>query len=161
VLTSKQGIEQVWTIRRATEADSGEVSSFQQSLNRPQRSDSICSEYFLAEVDGELVGCAAVRLKEQTGYLYGLVVSKRWRRRGIGYALTDRRLDWLRGTRASSAFVLSMFWNIRFFKRHGFELADRRKKRDLGSLHQDFTDKWSARSVLLVVDLGRPSSPPL
>lgn len=146
-----------WTIRRATQADSKRISSFQRLLNRPQRSESIASEYFLAEVDGEIIGCAAVRSREGTGYLYGLVVSKQWRRHGVGHALTHCRLDWLCERAAVKAFVLAMFWNIRFFKRHGFELADRRMKPSLANLHQDFVDKWSLHSVLLMVDLNQRS----
>jgi N-acetylglutamate synthase-like GNAT family acetyltransferase len=142
-----------WTIRRATQADSKRISAFQRLLNRPRRSDTIASEYFLAEASGQILGCAAVRVREQTGYLYGLAVSKSWRRHGIGHALTTHRLDWLRETEAASAFVLAMFWNIRFFKQHGFERVDPQKKRDLANLHQDFVDKWSARSVLLVTNL--------
>lgn len=155
----KQPVQYTLTIRRATEFDSKAITSFQDELNRPRRSDTIASEYFLAEVSGNLLGCAAVRVRGQTGYLYGLAVSKPWRRHGIGHALTDRRLDWLRETEAASAFVLAMFWNIRFFKQHGFERVDPRKKRDLASLHQDFVDKWSARSVLLVNNL-RQTTPP-
>ena len=146
-----------WTIRRATEADSKRISDFQRSLNRPQRSESIASEYFVAEVDGDIIGCAAVRAREGTGYLYGLVVSKQWRRHGVGHGLTDCRLDWLRKNKAVKAYVLVMFWNIRFFKRHGFELADRKLKPNLAVLHQDFADRWSSHSVLLMIDLKQIS----
>lgn len=149
----------LWEIRRATDLDSELIITFQRSVNRPQRSESIASEYFLAEAKSEIIGCAAVRVREGVGYLYGLAVSKAWRRRGVGYALTDCRLDWLRKKAAFEAYVLTMFWNIRFFKRHGFELADRRKKRELGSLHQDFTDKWSARSVLMSRNLHQKQPP--
>lgn len=155
----KHPVQVTMTIRRATEADSKAIRSFQDEVNRPRRSDSIASEYFLAEMSGNILGCAAVRLREQIGYLYGLAVSKPWRRHGIGHALTACRLDWLRETEAVSAFVLAMFWNIGFFKQHGFERIDPRQKRDLGSLHQDFVDKWSARSVLLVSNL-RQTRPP-
>ncbi len=152
----RRGVQENWTIRRATDADSGAIKCFHQLLNRPQRSDSIASEYFLAERTGNIVGCAAVRTQGPLGYLYGLAVTKSCRRGGIGHALTSRRLDWLRETEAESAFVLAMFWNIGFFRQHGFELANSHLKRDLQSLHQDFIEKWSIRSVLLVADLRRP-----
>lgn len=155
----RQGVQDTWTIRTATDADAKAITCFHRLLNRPQRSDSISSEYFLAETDGKIVGCGAVRARGQLGYLYGLAVEKSWRRRGIGHTLTNRRLDWLRETGVDSVFVLVMFWNIRFFKRHGFTLADRLRKRELVSLHQDFIDKWSARSVLLVADLCQPQPP--
>jgi len=146
-----------WEIRRATDNDSKLIERFHQKQNRPTRSDSVGSEYFIAEISGDIVGCAAARLAEGLGYFYGLAVDKLWRRRGIGHDLTRCALDWLRDSGARSAFVLVMFWNIRFFKRHGFELADRHMKGGLGNLHRDFTDKWSARSVLLVIDLTQPT----
>ena len=141
-----------WEIRRATDLDLDDVTAFQRSLNRPQRSENILSEYFLAEVKGEIIGCAAVRIREGVGYLYGLAVSKAWRRRGVGFELTQCRLNWLRKNAAFKAFVLTMFWNTRFFKRQGFELADRRLKASLATLHQDFADKWASHSVLLVLN---------
>ena len=142
-----------WEIRRATDDDAEVIKRFHQKQNRPPRSDSVASEYYIAEIAGDIVGCGAARLTEGLGYFYGLAVDKLWRRRGIGHELTQCALDWLRNSGARSAFVLVMFWNIRFFKRHGFELADRHMKSGLGSLHRDFTDKWSARSVLLAIDL--------
>jgi N-acetylglutamate synthase-like GNAT family acetyltransferase len=95
------------------------------------------------------MGCAAVRKDGEVGYLYGLAVDKAWRRQGIGHALTQERLDWLRNEAAKSAYVLAMFWNVRFFKKHGFELTDRSLARELGQLHGDFSQSWSARSALL------------
>lgn len=148
-----------WNIRRATEADSEAIVDFQERLRRPKRFDSVTTEYLIAEDSGKIVGCSAARAREKSGYVYGLVVDKPWRRRGIGHTLVKENLARLRAEGSNSAFVLVMFWNIRFFKKHGFELADRLKKRELGSLHQDFTDTWSARSVLLVTDLRQPPSP--
>jgi N-acetylglutamate synthase-like GNAT family acetyltransferase len=154
----KQAGKHPWAIRRATHEDSDLITRFHRNQNRPNRSDSVASEYFIAEVSGDIVGCAATRLTDGLGYFYGLAVDKAWRRRGIGHDLTRCALDWLRNRGAKSTFTLVMFWNIRFFKRHGFELADRRTKQDLNGLHQDFTDKWSVRSVLLVIDFNQTKS---
>jgi N-acetylglutamate synthase-like GNAT family acetyltransferase len=151
----RQALQDEWHIRRATEADSEAIANFLERQHRPKRSDWVISEYFIAEGEGDIVGCVAVRDRERFGYLYGLAVDKSWRRRGIGHALTQHCLDWLCEKGADSAFTLVMFWNIRFVKQHGFELADRHMKRDLGNLHRDFVDKWSARSVLLVADLRK------
>lgn len=150
-----------WRIRRATENDSAAIARFHEGLRRPARSDSITSEYFIAESLESIIGCAAVRAREQFGYLYGLAVDKAWRRQGIGYSLTQRRLDWLRARGVESAFVCAMFWNIRFFKRHEFKLADRKRRVELVSLHQDFTEHWNSHSALLEADLltqVKPSS---
>jgi N-acetylglutamate synthase-like GNAT family acetyltransferase len=101
----------------------------------------------------QIVGCAAVRKRGYVGYLYGLTVDKPWRRQGIGHALTRARLEWLRNEQVQSAFVMAMFWNIRFFRKHGFILTNRRTIGAVQSLHSDFSDGWSRRSALLFIDL--------
>lgn len=152
----KQRAQTPWKIRRATRSDLNAILSFLEAQHRPKRSDFVVSEYFIAESLEKIIGCVAARDKEGFGYLYGLAVERSWRRRGIGHSLTQHGLDWLSDKGAESVFTLVMFWNIRFVKKHGFELADRRKKRDLGSLHDDFVDRWSARSVLMIKDLRQP-----
>ena len=142
-----------WLIRRATEDDSSAIELFHKAMRRPPRSDSVASEYFIAESLGKIVGCAAVRAQGRFGYLYGLAVDKTWRRQGIGHSLTQRRLDWLRETGAESAFVFAMFWNIHFFRRHGFKPIDRKRRFELAGFHQDFTETWNSRSALLEADL--------
>jgi len=142
------------SIRRAESGDAHVVTELQKRTNRPARSDSVLSEYFVAVAASSIIGCAAVRKRSDVGYLYGLVVDKSWRRQGIGHALTWKRLNWLHTQKAKSALVLAMFWNVRFFKKHGFKLANKSKFAKLDRLHSDFSDKWSARSALLILDLS-------
>ena len=142
-----------WSIRRATEQDRECIHELQERLSRPLRSDSVTSEYFIAVSGCQTVGCAAVRKRGKVGYLYGLVVDKSWRRQGVGHALTQTRLEWLRSRNVKSAFVMAMFWNIRFFKRHRFSVVNRRNMAELNRLHGDFSDIWSRRSALLSVDI--------
>jgi len=142
-----------WSIRRARTEDAQSVLELQRQLNRPSRTDSEIAEYFLATSGEYVVGCAAVRKHGDVGYLYGLAVQKSWRRRGIGHALTQTRLDWLLAENAALAFVMAMFWNVRFFQKHGFCLTSRTEKSRLRSLHSDFTDAWSVRSALLRLEL--------
>lgn len=144
----------LWSIRRAESGDTDAVTELQKRTNRPARSDSVVSEYFVAVAGTSIIGCAAVRKRRDVGYLYGLVVDKSWRRQGIGHALTWKRLNWLHRQRAKSALVLAMFWNVRFFKKDGFRLADKSTFAKLDRLHSDFSDKWSARSALLICDLS-------
>lgn len=142
-----------WSIRRATAQDRECIHELQERLSRPLRSDSVTSEYFVAVSGCQIVGCAAVRKRGNVGYLYGLVVDKSWRRQGIGHALTQTRLDWLRNQNVASAFVMAMFWNIRFFRKHRFVLTNRRNVAELESLHSDFADSWSRKSALLFIDM--------
>jgi N-acetylglutamate synthase-like GNAT family acetyltransferase len=148
----------VWSIRKATTQDRESVDDLQSRVKRPPRSDSVINEYFVAMTERGIVGCAAVRKQEKRGYLYGLAVDKSWRKKGIGHALTQTRLDWLRDQDVASAFVMSMFWNIRFFRKHGFTLTNKGVTAELKQLHNDFSDSWSSRSALLVVHLSSSSA---
>lgn len=143
----------LWSIRRTRAEDAPSVFALQRQLNRPARSDSDISEYFVAISGPQLLGCAAVRKRGDVGYLYGLAVQKSCRGRGIGHALTQARLDWLLAEKAATAFVMAMFWNVRFFQKHGFSLTNREEKIRLRELHNDFKDAWSARSALLRLQL--------
>jgi hypothetical protein len=51
-----------------------------------------------------------------------------------------------------------MFWNVKFFKRHGFALADRSRALQLRWLHMDFEDVWCRRSALLSLSFDAPRS---
>jgi len=148
----KQRAQTEWKIRKATRSDAEAIVSFLEAQHRPRRSDFVVSEYFIAESLGEIVGCVAARKQAQRGYLYGLSVEKSRRRRGIGHALTQYGIDWLREEDVDAVFTLVMFWNIQFVKRHGFELVDKGIKAELRNLHPDFVDKWAARSALMVIN---------
>src|SRR5262249_26350449 len=124
-----------WIIRRATTQDQDSIRHLQARLNRPSRSDSVVVEYFVALSGVALVGCAGVRQRNGSGYLYGLAVDKPWRKRGIGHALTSARLDWLSQQRTQTVYVLAMFWNVPFFQRHGFTVIDKKSALSLKWLH--------------------------
>jgi N-acetylglutamate synthase-like GNAT family acetyltransferase len=145
-----------WTIRRATSDDRESIQELQARLNRPSRTDSVTSEYFVAVSVPQIVACAAVRKRGNIGYLYGLVVDKPWRRQGIGHALTETRLHWLRSQNIEVAVVIAMFWNVKFFKKHDFSLTNRRSMGELERLHSDFGESWSRRSALLSVNIRQP-----
>jgi len=153
-----QHVKIPWSIRKATSSDAEAIVSFLKAQNRHKRSDFVFSEYIVAETVGEIVGCAAGRRQAQRGYFYGLAVATSQRRRGIGHALTQHVIDWLRAEGVEAVFTLVMFWNIQFMKQHGFELVDKRVKAELRSLHPDFVDKWTARSALMVINGAKYSS---
>ena len=145
-------VHENFKIRSASEEDWSAILALQNSLNRPVRADSVATEFVVAITDS-IVGCGAVRKRGGLGYLYGLAVSKKWRKQGIGHALTQQRLDWLRVQGVTSVFVLAMFWNIKFFRKHGFELVPKSLLPSLLHLHGDFSQHWSARSALLSCNL--------
>jgi N-acetylglutamate synthase-like GNAT family acetyltransferase len=112
-------------IRPAERSDVREIRSLYRLTGRPRRALVRSAEYFVSVEDGRLVGCAAVRSVGDDGYLYGLAVDPAYRRRGIGSALTVARLRRVSTSGGTTAVVLAMFWNVRFFKRLGFTLLRR------------------------------------
>lgn len=137
------------SIRQASRRDFASISKLNLLTKRPQRTDLQLREYLIAEIDRELVGCAALRCRRDCGYLYGLTVHPYWRRQGIGHSLTAQRLETIRAKGLHHAFVFAMFWNVKFFKRHGFALTDKSRASQLRWLHMDFEDAWCRRSALL------------
>jgi N-acetylglutamate synthase-like GNAT family acetyltransferase len=143
----------LWRLSRAREEDWPAIVALQSAEHRPKHEGSRVSEYFVAKVGDDLVGCVAGRHSGGIGYLYGLVVGKNWRRRGIGHALTDKCLSHLQTRNASQVLALAMFWNVRFFKRHNFIVVKRSTFPGLMDLHGDFCEAWGCHSALLCVKL--------
>jgi N-acetylglutamate synthase-like GNAT family acetyltransferase len=107
-------------IRKARGQDSELIIDIQRELRRPSR-PRYCHEEFLIAWDGsEAVGCAATSVIEDWGYFYALGVRRAWQRQGIGSQLMKARLDGLRARQTKHAVALAMFWNSRFFRKHGF-----------------------------------------
>jgi N-acetylglutamate synthase-like GNAT family acetyltransferase len=148
--TNKE-LRKLWSVLKARKGDWPAILSLQSLENRPAHKDAHLSEYFVAKVGNDLVGCVAGRHEGEAGYLYGLVVNRKWRKQGIGHALTDECLAYLRMRRAKTVFALAMFWNLRFFKKHKFVVAKRSAFPDLIDLHGDFREDWGRHSTLLCV----------
>jgi N-acetylglutamate synthase-like GNAT family acetyltransferase len=138
-------------IRRANRRDFVKISRLNTLTKRPQRTDTRFLEYFVAEISADIVGCAALRCRRDLAYLYGLTVHPRWRRKGIGHSLTSHRLEAARAQEVNIAYVLAMFWNVKFFERHGFRLTGKGCAAQLQWLHLDFDDKWCRHSALLAL----------
>lgn len=142
-----------YRIRKARRPDWPKILRLNSQQNRPARKDSVVSEYFVAYAGAEIVGAAAIRLIRNTGYLYGLVVARDWRQRGIGHALISACLDHVRVVGGERVLAFAMFWNIRFFRRHRFYPIKRSSLSEPDSLHGDFTEEWCRHSALLCTDV--------
>jgi N-acetylglutamate synthase-like GNAT family acetyltransferase len=137
-------------IRRAIRADKEPIAALHRELNRPRRRVGT-SDYFVACVGAELVGCAAAIPSGEVGYLFGLGVRKRWRRQGVGSALTVTRLEAMLELGCRRCYVFAMFWNIGFFRRLGFSRVD--KKTLMPRIeHSDFSAPWNRNSALMVFE---------
>ncbi|SHK25077.1 N-acetylglutamate synthase [Pseudonocardia thermophila] len=80
-------------------------------------------EFFVAEVDGEVVGCGALHVMwEDLGEVRTVAVRPDMAGRGIGHAIVSALIDQARELGLQRLFVLT--FEKQFFSRHGFEEID-------------------------------------
>lgn len=76
-------------------------------------------EFWVAELDGEVVGCGALHvLWSDLGEVRTVAVKPEVKGRGIGHAIVDRLVRVARELELQRLFVLT--FEIQFFSRHGF-----------------------------------------
>ena len=76
-------------------------------------------EFWVAEFDGEVVGCGALHvLWSDLGEVRTVAVDPKVRGNGIGHAIVDRLLEVARELQLQRLFVLT--FETEFFGRHGF-----------------------------------------
>ena len=76
-------------------------------------------EFWVAELDGEVVGCGALHvLWADLGEVRTVAVHPRWTGRGIGHEIVDRLIAVARELQLRRLFVLT--FETEFFSRHGF-----------------------------------------
>jgi ribosomal protein S18 acetylase RimI-like enzyme len=83
------------------------------------------------------------------GYLYGLAVERRCQRLGVGSQLTRARIDRIRGSGATLAVVIAMFWNVGFFRKLGFTSVPRSALPFVVRRLADFRNPLYKRSAVL------------
>ncbi|MBV5244583.1 amino-acid N-acetyltransferase [Mycolicibacterium sp. PAM1] len=77
-------------------------------------------EFWVAEVDGEVVGCGALHvLWSDLGEVRTVAVDPKVRGRGVGHAIVERLLTVAADLRLQRIFVLT--FEVDFFARHGFQ----------------------------------------
>ncbi|MBU9764645.1 amino-acid N-acetyltransferase [Mycobacterium sp. TNTM28] len=80
-------------------------------------------EFWVAELDGEIVGCGALHvLWADLGEVRTVAVHPKVRGTGVGHVLVEQLLDVARELRLSRIFVLT--FEVDFFGKHGFEEID-------------------------------------
>ncbi len=136
-------------IRPADSTDVPQIRHLYHRAGRPRRPCVRFAEYIIAEDEGHVVGCAAVRSVGNGGYLYGLCVHPDWRCRGIGSALTKARLRRVASKGGGPAVALAMFWNVRFFRRLGFALAKRDRLPRIWRRVSDLSNPTYRRSAVM------------
>lgn len=77
-------------------------------------------EFWVAEVDGEVVGCGALHvLWSDLGEVRTVAVDPKVRGQGVGHAIVERLLSVAADLRLQRIFVLT--FEVDFFARHGFQ----------------------------------------
>jgi amino-acid N-acetyltransferase len=80
-------------------------------------------EFWVAEVDGEVIGCGALHvLWADLGEVRTVAVHPKVRGRGVGHRIVAGLLDVARELRLQRIFVLT--FEVEFFARHGFAEID-------------------------------------
>ncbi len=73
-----------------------------------------------------IVGCCAIDFAHPASILHSLAVRKTERRKGIGRAMVERSVQIAREQGATVVIALTMFWNVSFFRKCGFETTSRK-----------------------------------
>lgn len=137
----------------AMPADTAQIRAIHAGLNRPARDEYVAQEFLIAWHEGEAVGCAGIAIHADGGYFYGLAVVRSRQRQGIGSLLMVARLDRLREYDADYAVALAMFWNSRFFRKHGFAPLKRSLLPASALWHRDISNPTWNRSAVMFKSL--------
>jgi N-acetylglutamate synthase-like GNAT family acetyltransferase len=143
-------------IRQAREQDCEQIRSIHCKINRPLREQYRVGEFLIAWAEESAIACAATAVHLEGGYFYGLAVKREWQRRGVGSELMEARLVALRRLEAEYAIALVMFWNSRFFRKHGFAPVKRSDLAPSAWGHADLTNPAFRRSAVMLRSLKRP-----
>ncbi len=80
-------------------------------------------EFFVAEIDGEVVGCGALHVFwEHLGEVRTLVVRESEKRHGVGSAILRALEDRAQAIGLRQLFCLT--FEVEFFRRHGYDVVD-------------------------------------
>ena len=95
------------------------------------------AQWYLARVGDEFVGSACAYIEDswtstllarpQTGWIIGVYVLPKFRRRGLARELTGATLAWLRGTQCSEAKLHASPFGRRIYEEMGFALTNEMK----------------------------------
>jgi N-acetylglutamate synthase-like GNAT family acetyltransferase len=85
------------------------------------------NEFSTATFNGEVIGCAARERQDDSYILHSVAVKKGWRRQGIGKLVITECLKDARKGRVQQILLTTMFWNVNFFRKYGFETTSRKR----------------------------------
>jgi amino-acid N-acetyltransferase len=84
-------------------------------------------ECWVAIIDGRVIGCSRIEVVGDCGLLRSVAVEKGWRHKGVGSRLVNKSLLQIRSTGRTRIALVTMFWNVNFFRRFGFRTVSRKE----------------------------------
>jgi N-acetylglutamate synthase-like GNAT family acetyltransferase len=80
---------------------------------------------WVAMAGPRVVGTAGIELLRGIAVLHSVAIEKELRRRGVGLRLVTHSMREARAAGVSAIALTTMFWNVNFFRRAGFETISR------------------------------------
>ena len=109
--------------------------------------------YWIAEWNGEVVGCCSLVHVDTVAIFHSLAVKKAYRHKGIGSELMEFRLLEAQVTGDEFAVLMTMFWNVNFYRKLRFETTSRKFLPTVLRNHPMIFDAAFRRSTPMIRDL--------
>ena len=96
------------------------------------------NEILVATSRGKILGCAGLEMVGCSAIVHSVAVRKESRRRGVGMRLIRECMSAARKQGAILVALTTMFWNVGFFRKCGFETLSRRALPSALQVHKAF-----------------------
>jgi N-acetylglutamate synthase-like GNAT family acetyltransferase len=96
------------------------------------------NEMLVATSRGKILGCAGLEMVDCSAIVHSVSVRKEWRRRGVGLRLIRECMSAAGKQGAIVAALTTMFWNVGFFRKCGFETVSRKVLPSALQVHKAF-----------------------
>jgi N-acetylglutamate synthase-like GNAT family acetyltransferase len=113
-------------VRRAANEQRGEIVSLLRRSRIGRDSVESIRGMWVAMEGPRVVGTAGIELLREIAVLHSVAIEKELRRRGVGLRLVTRSMREARAAGVIAIALTTMFWNVNFFRRAGFETISRR-----------------------------------
>jgi amino-acid N-acetyltransferase len=108
--------------------------------------------FLLARNDEQLIGCVGLQICGEDALLRSLAVSDKERNRGLGRALVQEILDYASRLKLRNIYLLTVTRED-FFKKIGFDIADRTAAPDAIRATSQFSSLCPSTSVFMYKEL--------
>lgn len=107
--------------------------------------------FWFVRIDGKIVGCQGVEILENnTAILTYLAVDTDYRKRGIGTALFNHAMRFLRTRGVTTVAFVTMYYHFNKFKKKGFKTSPRKSLPDSVRNYWMFTVKRYMKCAVMI-----------